>query len=314
MTDASPILAVFDQNRKENKWLDRLLDLKNINGKMTIEAEPDSMTIPYAFLTSDTFDVGAKGIFGASGRQGVFYAKTGKLAGILAIDNKNKKFSVIDATGSSRPTRPAGRCRASTIRPRSKSRATPASAPPPRGEAEEAAVLAVQEAPAVAGRRARRAALAPRPGSSHKQAAVTFEPAPNEPGQTPINPLLKFALELGPLAVFFFANARGEWLAEKIPPLGALGGPLFVGTALFVVATVVSLVVSLALTRPFADHAAGQRHRRAHLRRPGAVAARRPLHQDEADDHQRACSAARCSGGCFSASPRSATSSIPRSG
>ena len=65
MTDASPILAVFDQNRKENKWLDRMLDLKNINGKMTIEAEPDSMTIPYAFLTSDTFDVGAKGIFGA---------------------------------------------------------------------------------------------------------------------------------------------------------------------------------------------------------------------------------------------------------
>ena len=46
---------------------------------------------------------------------------------------------------------------------------------------------------------------------------MTFEPAPNEPGQKPINPLLKFALELGPLAVFFFANARGEWLAEKIP-------------------------------------------------------------------------------------------------
>jgi len=99
MTDASPILAVFDQNRKDNKWLDRLLDLKNIKGKMTIEAEPDSLTIPYAFLTSNTFDVGAKGIFGKGGRQGVFYARTGKLAGILAIENKNKKFSVIDATG-----------------------------------------------------------------------------------------------------------------------------------------------------------------------------------------------------------------------
>jgi intracellular septation protein len=78
---------------------------------------------------------------------------------------------------------------------------------------------------------------------------VTFEPAPNQPGLKPMNPLLKLALELGPLAVFFFANARGAWLAEKIPPLAALGGPLFVGTALFVVATVISLVVSLVLTR-----------------------------------------------------------------
>jgi len=78
---------------------------------------------------------------------------------------------------------------------------------------------------------------------------VTFEPAPNEPGHKPINPLLKLALELGPLAVFFFANARGEWLVERFPALGALGGPLFVATALFVVATIISLAVSLALTR-----------------------------------------------------------------
>lgn len=131
MTDASPILAVFDQNRKENKWLDRLLDLKNINGKMTIETEPDSMTIPYAFLTSNTFDVGAKGIFGASGHQGVFYARTGKLAGILAIDRKDKKFSVIDATGKFEAYKAGGPVPGIHDMPRSTSRATPASAPPP---------------------------------------------------------------------------------------------------------------------------------------------------------------------------------------
>lgn len=131
MTDASPILAVFDQNRKENKWLDRLLDLKNINGKITIETEPDSMTIPYAFLTSDTFDVGAKGIFGASGRQGVFYAKTGKLAGILAIDNKNKKFSVIEATRKFEAYKAGGPVPGIHDTPRSNPGATPASAPPP---------------------------------------------------------------------------------------------------------------------------------------------------------------------------------------
>lgn len=133
MTDASPILAVFDQNRKENKWLDRLLDLKNINGRITIETEPDSMTIPYAFLTSNTFDVGAKGIFGAGGRQGVFYAKTGKLAGILAIDRKDKKFSVIEATRKFENYKAGGPVPGIHDEPRSNARATPASAPPPPG-------------------------------------------------------------------------------------------------------------------------------------------------------------------------------------
>ncbi|TIN63958.1 MAG: septation protein A, partial [Mesorhizobium sp.] len=30
-----------------------------------------------------------------------------------------------------------------------------------------------------------------------------------------VNPLLKLVLELGPLMVFFFANARGGWLVQK---------------------------------------------------------------------------------------------------
>lgn len=78
---------------------------------------------------------------------------------------------------------------------------------------------------------------------------MTFEPAPNAPGQKPINPLLKLALELGPLGVFFFANARGEWLAERLPALSALGGPIFIATALFMAAMLISLAVSFAITR-----------------------------------------------------------------
>ncbi len=78
---------------------------------------------------------------------------------------------------------------------------------------------------------------------------MTFEPAPNEPGRKPINPLLKLVLELGPLGVFFFANTRGDWLAEKIPALGTLGGPIFIATALFMLAMVISLGISYVLTR-----------------------------------------------------------------
>ena len=108
MMDAQPILAIFQANRKEHKWLDRLLDLRNINGQFTLKVEPDSIVIPYAFATSDTFDVGAKGIFGASGHQGVFYARTGKLAGVLAVDGGDKKFGLIDATRKFEAYKPGG--------------------------------------------------------------------------------------------------------------------------------------------------------------------------------------------------------------
>jgi intracellular septation protein len=78
---------------------------------------------------------------------------------------------------------------------------------------------------------------------------MAFEADPNAPDHKKINPLLKLALELGPLGVFFFANARGKQLAAQFPSLAALGGPIFVATAFFIVATLVALAVSLILTR-----------------------------------------------------------------
>ena len=67
--------------------------------------------------------------------------------------------------------------------------------------------------------------------------------------KAPINPLLKLALEIGPLMVFFFANARGERIAAAVPSLAALGGPIFIATALFMAATLISLALSYVLTR-----------------------------------------------------------------
>jgi intracellular septation protein len=64
-----------------------------------------------------------------------------------------------------------------------------------------------------------------------------------------ISPLLKMVLELGPLVVFFFANSRGEWLAQKFPALTELGGPIFIATGLFMAATAIALTVSWILTR-----------------------------------------------------------------
>lgn len=76
-----------------------------------------------------------------------------------------------------------------------------------------------------------------------------LERDPGDPKKKEINPLLKLALELGPLMVFFFANARGEWLVGKLPALHAFGGPIFIATGLFMIATAIALSVSWLLTR-----------------------------------------------------------------
>jgi intracellular septation protein len=66
---------------------------------------------------------------------------------------------------------------------------------------------------------------------------AVFERSPNEPGRAELNPFLKLALELGPLAVFFLANA---WSG------------IFAATASFMVATIVALSASWWLTRRLA--------------------------------------------------------------
>lgn len=81
---------------------------------------------------------------------------------------------------------------------------------------------------------------------------MAFESAPNEPhtaAEKKLNPVLKLALEIGPLILFFLANARGESIAERWPAIAALGGPIFFATATFILATLVALAVSYALTR-----------------------------------------------------------------
>ena len=72
---------------------------------------------------------------------------------------------------------------------------------------------------------------------------------PQKANKEAVNPVLKLVLELGPLMVFFFANARGEWLAAKFPALTGLGGPIFIATGLFMAATALALAVSWVLTR-----------------------------------------------------------------
>ena len=65
----------------------------------------------------------------------------------------------------------------------------------------------------------------------------------------PIGQGLKLALEMGPLIVFFLANTYGEELAVRFPLLADLGGKIFIGTAFFMVAMVISLTLTWMLER-----------------------------------------------------------------
>jgi intracellular septation protein len=80
---------------------------------------------------------------------------------------------------------------------------------------------------------------------------MSLESAPNEQtvAEKKLNPFLKLALEIGPLILFFVANARGAKLAATYPIIATLGGPIFFATATFIVATLVALVVSFAMTK-----------------------------------------------------------------
>lgn len=65
--------------------------------------------------------------------------------------------------------------------------------------------------------------------------------------------LTKLALELGPLIVFFFANARGQGLIDAYPALKTwFSEPIFLATALFMVAMAISLVLSKAILKKIA--------------------------------------------------------------
>ena len=76
-----------------------------------------------------------------------------------------------------------------------------------------------------------------------------IERDPTDSAKKQVNPLLKLALEIGPLIVFFFANARGAWLTTTFPVLEAFGDPIFLATGLFMIATAVALSVSWLLVR-----------------------------------------------------------------
>ncbi|MBL4786138.1 MAG: septation protein A [Cohaesibacteraceae bacterium] len=71
----------------------------------------------------------------------------------------------------------------------------------------------------------------------------TKTPQANEPGQ-----VLKLILEMGPLAIFFLANSKGEKIAAAFNVFEGVSG-IFLATGSFMAATIIALSVSYILFR-----------------------------------------------------------------
>ena len=75
------------------------------------------------------------------------------------------------------------------------------------------------------------------------------------PEKTQLNPFAKLALDLGPLILFFYANSRPGLFLPLVQPFfpaiaaDAERSGIFVATAVFMVAVVISLIVSYVLIR-----------------------------------------------------------------
>ena len=70
-----------------------------------------------------------------------------------------------------------------------------------------------------------------------------------EVAETEVSPGLKLALEMGPVAIFVLVYSQGERLINQFALPELLQRPIFLATAVFMAAMVVSLAVSWVLTR-----------------------------------------------------------------
>ena len=83
---------------------------------------------------------------------------------------------------------------------------------------------------------------------------MTSESKPAEPSWDELKPqIIKMALELGPLVVFFIVNTKGEDILAAWPALTQwFTQPIIFATAVFMVAMIVSLALSWLLLRRIA--------------------------------------------------------------
>jgi len=97
MNDTRPLAAILSNQRGKHGWLEKVLTVDDVHGQAQMIVAQKRIVISRAFAESDDIDVGAKGIIDARTREGVFYVRFKKMAGILKIRDGDRNFDILNA-------------------------------------------------------------------------------------------------------------------------------------------------------------------------------------------------------------------------
>ena len=92
--DSRPFVAMFSNEKGQRKWLEKMLTVENIRGRAKMTLENDRLVIPYAFVSSDKVDAGAKGVIAEDFTDVVLYARFRKLDAVVKIKNGKRNIDI----------------------------------------------------------------------------------------------------------------------------------------------------------------------------------------------------------------------------
>ena len=97
ISDARPLVAMFNNHGNAPRWLSRLLTLENIEGEASLYVADQRIVIPLARVVSDKAEVATKAVFYPEGRKGLMYARYNKLEILLRMADRNSKLDALRA-------------------------------------------------------------------------------------------------------------------------------------------------------------------------------------------------------------------------
>jgi len=97
MKDSRPVVAVLDNVRGEQDWIDGLLEAEDLAGHIELVLDGERAVLSDAMLGSPRINVGAKGLADGKGLEGLVYVRWNDLTGALAFQGEERHFHLIGA-------------------------------------------------------------------------------------------------------------------------------------------------------------------------------------------------------------------------
>lgn len=95
--DTRPLLAIFDNVRSEQDWIDKLLVAEDLAGHVELSLDGKRAVLSDAMLGSEQIKVGLKGRADPSGREAMFYVRWHDLTGAMEVQGDDHYFNLINA-------------------------------------------------------------------------------------------------------------------------------------------------------------------------------------------------------------------------